>query len=418
MKYIKHFGTREGYTSEENVLMSYDAFIAHFEDEDKSEVRWKGRLKNENAETDDNDEVLTVKALKFTTEGEATIGLIVKSYAVPNFEISRDGETWETWNNGSKVYATQSISADSPLYVRGDNPNGISNASVYPFVSFTMSGDNVSCDGNIMHLLSYEDDLDTIPCGHCYSSLFVNCTNLVKAPKLPATALAYSCYYNMFSGCTSLVNAPELPATTLADGCYSYMFSGCTSLVNAQSILPATILFQSCYSYMFKNCTNLVNAPKLYGTTIARDCYESMFYECTSLVTAPKLPATTLAEGCYKYMFYGCTSLENVSELPATTLANNCYVHMFNGCTSLEITPILANATLADFCYYYMFYNCTSLKTVICLCEDINLINYRWEWLTNVSTKGTFYKSPNALWNEDGDISPIPNGWSVEVYQG
>ncbi|MCQ2203553.1 MAG: hypothetical protein MJZ15_03825 [Bacteroidales bacterium] len=390
MKYIKHFGTREGYSSEENVLMSYDAFLAHFNDEDKSEVRWKGRLKNENEETEDNDEVLTVKALKFTTEGDATVGLSSKG-SYPNFEISRDGKTWETWNDGSNVYATQSISADSPLYVRGDNPNGI-NKSLSKCASFKMRGDEVSCKGDIMYLLSYTKDLDTIPCDCCYGNMFIGCSNLVSAPKLSATTLTESCYNCMFYNCTSLVNAPELPATTLTKSCYNGMFNG---------------------------CSNLVSAPKLSATTVAEGCCRDMFANCTSLITAPKLYATTLASYCYGSMFLNCSSLVNAPELPATTLASFCYDYMFHGCTSLITAPKLSATTLVDNCYCSMFSDCKKLQSITCLYEGSDLFSYTFFWLNNVSSDGTFYKSPNAQWNDmRRGGSYIPEGWSVEVYQG
>lgn len=66
--------------------------------------------------------------------------------------------------------------------------------------------------------------------GGVYAGLFNNCTNLMTAPKLPATTLAYECYNIMFSGCTSLANMPELPATNLAQNCYRKMFVYCTNL--------------------------------------------------------------------------------------------------------------------------------------------------------------------------------------------
>lgn len=34
----------------------------------------------------------------------------------------------------------------------------------------------------------------------------------------------------MFKKCSNITKAPELPATNLAPGCYKYMFDGCTRL--------------------------------------------------------------------------------------------------------------------------------------------------------------------------------------------
>ena len=51
--------------------------------------------------------------------------------------------------------------------------------------------------------------------------MFNNCSNLEKAPELPATKLTPYCYNDMFDGCIGLKEAPELPATELAEGCYT-----------------------------------------------------------------------------------------------------------------------------------------------------------------------------------------------------
>ena len=113
--------------------------------------------------------------------------------------------------------------------------------------------------------------------------MFGYCSSLKRAPKLPATTLAYYCYGHMFSNCTSLAQAPELPATTLAGRCYYAMFS---------------------------NCTSLIQASKLHATTLSDECCSNMFSECKSLMQVPELPVITLSSNCYNHMFYGCTSLK------------------------------------------------------------------------------------------------------------
>ena len=116
----------------------------------------------------------------------------------------------------------------------------------------------------------------------CYAYLFNNCKNLTVAPELPATNLApwcyegmfaysgiteapelkvedlsngYGCYYNMFAGCTELTKAPELPATKLSGYCYAYMFQNCK--LEVAPVLPAAELVSQCYYYMFSNCYKL-----------------------------------------------------------------------------------------------------------------------------------------------------------------
>jgi hypothetical protein len=245
----------------------------------------------------------------------------------------------------------------------------------------------------------------------CYGQMFYGCTSLTTAPELPATTLVYACYNQMFNGCTSLTTAPELPATTLAGSCYCYMFKGCTSLTTAPE-LPATTLATSCYSQMFNGCTNLIAAPELPATTLTESCYNSMFKGCTSLTTAPELPATTLAYYCYDTMFQTCTSLTTAPELPATTLATSCYSQMFNGCTNLIAAPELPATTLANWCYYAMFSSCKKLNYIKMLATDISAKDCLQNWVSSVSSTGTFVKN-SAMTSLPTGASGIPSGWTV-----
>ena len=239
--------------------------------------------------------------LTFSSDNPFTL-----SVATPNWDgtmyYSLNTTEWIEWD-GSEISSTT-------IYLRGKGNTRITGDSgIY---KWTLTGTNISCNGNIETLLDY-----------------------------------------------TIVEVGEHPS--MANYCYSFMFSGCTSLTTAPT-LPATTLTTYCYCYIFHNCTSLTTAPELPATTLASYCYQGMFYGCTSLTTAPALPATTLTTYCYYYMFYGCTSLTTAPELPATTLASSCYRNMFYNCTSLTTAPELPATTLADHCYYYMFRDCTKIK--------------------------------------------------------
>ena len=273
-------------------------------------------------------------------------------------EYFASDETWTVWDGTSSLLAVANGS-EYVLYLRGTGNTVISNG-----VGWNLEGFDISCIGNIETLLDYatvESGEHPVMAASCYSHMFQDCTNLTRAPELPATTLANSCYSFMFKGCISLTQAPELPATALANSCYQGMFHNCTSLTHAPA-LPATTLAETCYQDMFNGCTSLTQAPALPATTLAVHCYYGMFSGCTSLTRAPELPATTLADYCYNWMFIGCTSLTHAPALPATTLADHCYWYMFSGCTSLAQAPELPATALANSCYQGMFYNCTSLK--------------------------------------------------------
>ena len=222
--------------------------------------------------------------------------------------FTSDG-AWTVWD-GTKALVANANEGEYALYLRGIGNTVITGNDINH--SWVLTGTDIKCIGNIENLLDYA----TVASGahptmseSCYHSMFQDCTNLTRAPELPATTLAVHCYNFMFNGCTNLTQAPALPATTLADYCYARMFQNCTNLTRAPE-LPATTLAVHCYSFMFDRCTNLTRSPALPATTLADYCYYCMFRDCTNLTQAPALPATTLADYCYSSMFENCTSLK------------------------------------------------------------------------------------------------------------
>ena len=303
-------------------------------------------------------------------------------------EYFASNKIWTTWD-GTTTLSSVNNDGEYVLYLRGTGNTIITGRSNYKWV---LTGSDISCIGNIENLLDYaivKSGNHPPMASKCYYYMFKSCTNLTKAPELPATTLANYCYSNMFDGCTSLTKAPTLPATILADYCYMSMFSGCTSLTQAPA-LSATTLVDGCYSYMFYGCTGLTQAPVLPATTLMSSCYLYMFSDCTSLTQAPALPATKLADSCYADMFDGCASLTQAPSLPATTLASDCYSNMFRGCTSLTQSPALPAATLTNHCYSYMFYGCTNLKL-----SNTQTVEYTQEY--RIPSSGTGTTATDAL---------------------
>ena len=87
-------------------------------------------------------------------------------------------------------------------------------------------------------------------------------------------------------------------------------------------------------------------------------------------------------------MFYGCTSLTQAPVLPATTLAQYCYNRMFSGCNRLNEVR----------CQMPSSYSSSDIPT------------YTSNWLSNVSSTGTFYTNADANWSSGA--SGIPEGWT------
>ena len=321
---------------------------------------------------------LTIPYVTFIAEEDgSSIGLAQLS---PNqtLDYSTDTTTWDTFdtttniplNNGDKVYVRGVLSADN---------------TSSKYTQFDMSG-KIAASGNCNAIWNYED--------------------------LNAPLKAY-CGYELFSGCSSLTAAPELPATELAKYCYQSMFRECASLTTAPE-LPATTLTANCYKNMFMNCRDLTTAPELPATELAEYCYNSMFNGCTALTTVPTvLPAATLVKDCYCAMFSGCSSLTTAPELPATELAEWCYQYMFQSCTSLTTAPELPATVLAPYCYEFMFAWCANLNYITCLATDKSALGCTSNWISGVSSTGTFIKHVNEHSWTTG-IHGIPSGWTVK----
>lgn len=155
-------------------------------------------------------------------------------------------------------------------------------------------------------------------------------------------------------------------------------------------ILPVTELASQCYMQMFRNCTSLTRAPKFRVEGTAYRCCYNMFRQCSSLadVSGIELPAMTLSQDCYRELLRGCSSLKGAApKLPAKTLVKECYRQMFSD---------------------------AKITSVICLATEISATDCLNSWMSNVGSKGTFYKAPDVTY--PSGASGIPNGWTVEEY--
>ena len=294
-------------------------------------------------------------------------------------EYSKDGgETWVRTTNvdNEEVVMDIPMSEGEIALVRGDNDTLASykeDDDTY-YNPFFYSDTEFSVYGNIMSLIHGDD--------------FIGETTVTEY-------MFYSLFYDVYGA------EFDTPLKCL--------------IINAENlILPATTLASSCYNSMFRNCTSLTTAPELPATTLAINCYASMFYGCRSLTTAPELPATTLASSCYNSMFGNCTSLTTAPELPAITLVNGCYGYMFSGCTGLTTAPELPAITLVNGCYGYMFQNCSSLNYIKAMFTTQPSTSFTRDWVSGVSSTGTFVKNSSATWNVTGSYG-VPSGWTVQT---
>lgn len=164
---------------------------------------------------------------------------------------STDTVNWTIWD-GSTI-----TSGNKRLYLRGKN-----NTTFYTTKGACLQlSRKAKCFGNINVLLDYDNPPLNVY-DNCYKSLFDGCSNLLRAPSLPATSLGASCYFNMFKGCSSLTDAPELPSHNIPTSAYQYMFQNCTSLTKLP-LLPAQTVESKGYYGMFYGCSLIkVSATK------------------------------------------------------------------------------------------------------------------------------------------------------------
>lgn len=203
---------------------------------------------------------------------------------------------------------------------------------------------------------------------------------------------------NSFSGSTAIFEVEGNIMSLL----YDNSFVGQTELESANTFYR---LFERCW---ITSAENLV----LPATTLKYRCYCSLF-NGSGLITPPELPATTLTDDCYYSMFEGCSYLRTAPELPATSLTEDCYNKMFYNCISLTEAPYLPATTLAPYCYNNMFYGCSNLTGIRCHAIDISATGCTTNWVSGVSSTGTFIKHAAGVW-PIGD-NGVPSGWSGQV---
>lgn len=262
--------------------------------------------------------------------------------------------------------------------------------------------------------------------GNSYSSASSNGKNAFNSllfSRFQSTG-AFKAYGNMMS----MLSGDSFRTNTVVNGEMAFTFifyqAKVTSLKNF--VFGATTINRRTFAFMFAGCTSLVDTPRLLTYTDVQSgpwCAMGMFSGCTSLVDASKLslPKTSLTaatlnaqvSGIYYGMFDGCTNLEYPPELPATTLSPDCYENMFINCRKMKTAPDLKADKLENYSYKKMFNGCTTLNHIKMIATSISAKGCLDEWVSGVSSSGTFIKHPNT--NLSTGSNGIPSGWSVEI---
>ena len=137
----------------------------------------------------------------------------------------------------------------------------------------------------------------------CYAYMFRNCTSLVTAPNLPAKEYkshgSDGFYMRMFEGCSSLVNVQDtLPLEDLTPYCYYGMYVGCTSLRKAPKLPVVNISgITDCYGYMFYGCSSLSEVTCLAGSGHGTTEHENWLEGVSPTGVFKKRSGSTWTEG-------------------------------------------------------------------------------------------------------------------------
>ena len=339
---------------------------------------------------------LDLPYLRFTALEDTTFTFTKSSLAAADLEVkySIDGGVWNTMESGVE---TPIVKSGSYVLLKsnfhGVTGNKIANGTFSATGDFGLSGNSMS----LIYGDGFENQLSLKGKPAVFHSLFKNCTKLksVSNSVLPSTALDSYVYSSLFNGCTGLTSIPSglLPSTTLGIGCYYSMFSssGLTSI--PEGLLTSTNLSNLCYVNMFA------------------------FSNVTSIPSG-LLPATELKNGCYNGIFMGCESLKSANiELPATTVNNGYeYYFMFYNCSNLTDPPtIKATSVSGNKAFHEMFYGCSKMKYLVCDMLNEPSSSISQDWLNGVSETGTFYKNPDATWDQTitKGNDTVPTGWNI-----
>ena len=364
---------------------------------------------DDNEETNDNPpqpDNKIVNYLTFTSEGTTTLSLSNEEGNAPVLYCSRDAVNWTRWD-----YSAITFTSGSPLYMYGDNPDGIGSYYIDNFFSslkystFVASSNGSSgggkfrVEGDIMSLLSGEKKVTAIPAMYCFYRLFKDCDLLTAAPDLTAASLPMDSYAEMFSGCTNLGYVRCLATTLYHDSTADWMSNtsatgtfvkaGGAAWPRGVSGIPEgwTVLNEGPVSqyltFKSEGTTTLSlykaggNAPVLY---YSRDAVNWTAWDYSGLAFTSGSPLYLYGdnpEGFSKseeqYSVFQADGdnfgvegsvMSLISGYETLTVIPNayCFYHLFNSCKRLTVAPELPATTLTEGCYSGMFYH-TGLTT-------------------------------------------------------
>lgn len=164
------------------------------------------------------------------------------------------------------------------------------------------------------------------------------------------------------------------------------------------------------------NTTYAINGQNLHTLKIRYQTPFNIYGNINSLISADNFTGITSFGTDYTfYGFFANSGVRDASNLVMATtgLTNYCYGNMFISAPNLINAPELPAITLKMGCYQNMFKNDSSLVSIKCLAISISASYCTTDWVSGVSSTGTFVKNP-SMNDWTSGTSGIPAGWTVE----
>lgn len=205
--------------------------------------------------------------------------------------------------------------------------------------------------------------------------------------------------YEVEGNISSLLNNNDTD-TEITRGTFHFaqLFSGDTHLISAENLkVVSTTLYLSSFNGTFRSCTNLQKAPDLsIPTTLGQETYSSMFEACTSLSQPPSVLSATTAElSSYKRMFCMNRSSSVTSQMTKSPIMIGNFGSETNVAKDFEV--FRGNGSLTEIKCFWT--------------NDSGSFGNLANWMTNVSSSGTFYKRSTQTFANGA--SGIPTTWTI-----
>lgn len=289
-----------------------------------------------------------------------------------NLQYSTNGVNFQTYNNGQEI----TFGGENKVWFRGKNGRFANTINAYS--NFKLLNDNVLtiCEGNIMHLIDYKKTKKQLTSNRTFIGLFKDCKALYTAPDLLFTNTIDNCCYQMFMNCTSLIKIPKMiiNENNLSNNCFYETFRYCENLQNIDNIdINFQTIGNDSFNYTFANCSNLKTIPFINGKELHlyRNSCIGMFYQCTNLEENVNLIIEENKDKennnpCFAQCFKNCEKIKNanITINDDFSKSNNYFGSCFEGCIGLENVNINYESNVEhNGGFDNMFLNCTNLKT-------------------------------------------------------